>query len=97
LIKHKIPADVKVVKEIVCNIKESEVQENVNLVVKKDCPQSMKEAIALFKSDAEEFTKGVQGIQIGLVCAVGAGSKYQTIENITTIQSDEKVNLEHDG
>jgi uncharacterized protein YaaR (DUF327 family) len=97
LVKHGIPADVKTVKEVVCNLKGNEVENNTSVVIKKDCPQSLKKNIDEFKEAVKEFTEGVEGIQIQLICAVGAGSKYQTIENVTNIENDEKINLDHDG
>lgn len=97
LTKHGIPADVKTVQEVVCDIKGSEVEHNVSLVVRKELPMSMKPQIEAFTKEVQPLIEGVKDVTVQLVNSVGAGMKYQTIENVTSIHSDDKVNLEHDG
>jgi len=79
LVKHKIPADVKTIQEVVCNVKGKEIEHNVSLVVKKELPPSMKDSADAFNKEAKEITEGIEGASISATCVVGAGQKYQVI------------------
>lgn len=60
-------------------------------------PTSLKANVEAFNAEVKALTDGIEGVSISLACTVTAGMKYSTIENITSINSDDKVSLEHDG
>lgn len=93
--KHGLSADVKSVREVVCDMKADSIEDNQSLVISKELPPSKKEAAAAFNAEVKSLVEGIEGIQINLNSVVGAGQKYSTISNVTTIADDAETSLEH--
>jgi len=55
----------------------------------------MKDKVEAFKADIKDFTTGVEGLEIEVSCAIGAGCMYEPIKNIVPINGGEPMTLEH--
>lgn len=98
LLNNGIPADIKTVHEVVFNFQNSDdIEHDVTLVIRKELPQSYKKNVDEFTAAAKERIQGIEGVQVSVAVTVAAGQKYQTISNVTSIHSDDKVDLAHDG
>lgn len=99
LLNNGIPADIKVIDEVVCNLQDGgdKVEHNVSLVIRKELPESYKQKVDDFMAAAKAKTEGIEGVQISVSCTVTAGQKYQTITDVTSIKDDDKVELVHEG
>ena len=53
--------------------------------------------IEAFNAAVKPVIEGIKGVNIQIGSVVGAGQKYQTISDVTSVHSDDKVSLEHDG
>ena len=76
LIKHDLPAEVKVVQEVVYNMQETKGEHNVSCVVKKEMPNSLKDKVDAFNAEVKTLTDGKEGVSIGPTCTVAAGMPY---------------------
>lgn len=45
--------------------------------------------------EVKPIIEGLEGVELNVNCVLGAGCKYETIENVTSIHSDDKVSLVH--
>lgn len=97
IVKHGLPLDIKTIQEVVYNMQKTDGEHNVSLVVRGEMPQSLKEKVDAFNAEVKDITAGISGIVCSVNCQVTAGSKYQTIEGITNIETDDELKLEHDG
>lgn len=94
---HNVPAEVKVVHEVVHNMQEENGEHNQTLVVRKEMPQSLKDNVDAFNREVKALTEGKQGVSVAVSCAVTAGSPYQTIEALANAETGETVSLKHNG
>jgi len=95
LAKHGLTAEIMSVREVVSNLKAGGLEDNYSLVVKKELSPAQKEAADAFNEEVKGLIQGVSDVEIQMVCQVGAGMTYQTIEKVTSINSDDAVSLVH--
>jgi len=71
--------------------------DKLSISVEKNLPpdEETKKKVEAFKKDAEEITKGIQGVEIKVNCVVGVGCQYDTIKDIVPIAGGDPVDLVH--
>jgi len=66
------------------------------LKVEKELPESDAEKVKNFNDAVKEFIEKYEGISIKVAAQITVGSKFKTIENVTTIEdAGTKVSIEH--
>jgi len=65
------------------------------LKVEKQLPSTESAKVDQFKEAIKPITDGISGVSISVAAVVGAGDMYKTITNVTTLDSEEPVSIEH--
>jgi len=71
------------------------VQGKVVLKVEKQLPSTQAEKAKKFKEEVQPIIEGIEGVAISVSSVVGAGDMYQTITNVTTLDDEAPVSIEH--
>ena len=87
--------DVTIYREEVCSLDASTIDGKMALKVEKQLPSTQSAKADKFKEDIKPIIDGIEGISISVNSVVGAGDMYKTITNVTTLDSEDAVNIEH--
>ena len=73
--KHGFENDVKVktTRETVCNMKETDVEDNFGIVIEKMFSPDKKAAVDAFKNELNDVVKGVEGVSVKVGVQLGPG------------------------
>lgn len=95
LSKHGLSAEIMSVREVVANHNAGDLEDNYSLVVKKELSPAQKDKAEAFNAEVKGIIEGISDVEIQMVCQIGAGQTYETIEKVTSIKSDDAVSLVH--
>lgn len=65
------------------------------LNVEKVCPTTDEAKVNKFKESIKTVIEGLQGVQVSVNCAIGAGCMYKTITKIVPIKESTPIDLVH--
>jgi len=92
---HGIDAKVETYTEVVCDLGGDSVPSRTMLRVNKDLPADQAEKAKAFMEAAGPLVKDVEGATLEVVSKLGAGDKYQTINDIVDCKDGNSCKLEH--
>jgi len=87
--------DVVIYREEVAALGAEKVEGNCVLKVEKQLPSTQSEKAEKFKADVKPIIEGIEGVTISVAAVVGAGDMYKVIQNVTTLDDDAPVSIEH--
>lgn len=86
---------VKTVRETVCDMKKTDVEDNFSIVVDKMFGPDKKEAADKLKEELSKVVEGVAGVSIKVGVQLGPGCQYDPIKDIVPIAGGEPLTLNH--
>merc|ERR1712070_475687 len=92
---HDINAKVETYTEVVCNVGADDIPSRTMLRVEKDLPADQGDKAKAFMDLAKPLVENVEGASLKVVAKLGAGDKYQTIENVVNCKNMLGATLEH--
>jgi len=86
---------VKTVRETVCDMKQTNVEDSFSIVVEKMFGPDKKEAVDKLKEDLTAIAKEVEGVAVKVGVQLGPGCQYDPIKNIVPIAGGDPLTLNH--
>lgn len=73
----------------------AEVNEKLTMKVEKALPSTKEAQAAKFTEEVKPIIEGVEGVTVSVKAQLGAGDMYKVINNVTTLDDEAPVSIEH--
>jgi len=86
---------IKVTRETVCDMKKTDVEDKMQMVIEKTFAPDKKEQVDKLKDALKAAADGVEGLDVKIGVQLGPGCQYDPIKNIVPIKGGEPITLNH--